>query len=89
MSGKGRPGAVVLSGERYVCTLLKIVERDGKGRPRSLTVLYDEETTTLRGGEHFLAVYIHEPSLQPKRDPESEYRAKADAAALTKSRRPS
>lgn len=68
MSDKTKPGTIILGGERYACTLLKIVERDGQGRPRSLTVLFDDESTTIKGGEHFLAAYIHAGSLAPQRE---------------------
>lgn len=44
--------------EPHRLVLMKILERDLFGRPMTMRVLYDEETTKLNGGEEFATVWM-------------------------------
>lgn len=58
--------AVVVNGVEYPAAVLLVVGRDEHGRPRECRFVHHDESITLHGGEEFLTVFAHGPSLAPK-----------------------
>lgn len=46
-----------IGGKRYSQVVIKVLERDAKGRPSKVDILYDESVTKIKGGEHFWIIW--------------------------------
>lgn len=46
-------------GKRYKPVVAQVKERDGKGRPRVVELLYDEETVKVEEGMHFWVFFAN------------------------------
>jgi len=56
--GRGRkPEKVIVDGEKYTATVMRIDEKDQHGRPRKLTLIPDDETVHINEGNQFMIVY--------------------------------
>jgi hypothetical protein len=70
---KKKPGAIIVAGERWPVHLLRVVDRDPDGAPRTLVVCRDDEAIKVDGttglvndGENvFFTVYGH-PGLSTR-----------------------
>lgn len=47
---------VSIRGKRHKYLVLKVLDRDASGRPKTVECLYDEDSTRIEGGEHFWVV---------------------------------
>jgi hypothetical protein len=51
------PDGVSIAGEEYKLLVALVHSKDKKGRPKLLSVLYDEQSIDLAGGEEFITFY--------------------------------
>lgn len=55
---KTRPSVIqVAGGKKLHLTVLKVLERNPDGSPRTFELLRDDESTNIEGGENFWLVY--------------------------------
>lgn len=52
-------------GTKYRFVVMKVLTRDHFGRPRTMETLYDEESTAVIDGDHFLIVAMQEDVAKP------------------------
>lgn len=65
---ENKPRIIVLGGERYHATVFKIQTRYENGIPEDCTLLHDNITVEVVGGEAFLIAYVSERMLRPRDD---------------------
>lgn len=58
MSDKNSVENVYPNGERYKLVVGLIHSKDEKGRPKLITLIHDEQTINLAGGEEFVTLYL-------------------------------
>jgi len=54
---KHKPRWIQTGGEKFISTVLQVIEKDELGRPKTFRLLRDDETVNLEGGEQFFVVY--------------------------------
>lgn len=52
--------------EAYKLVVMKVEEKDEYGIPRKLTILFDNESIKIDGGEEFITGYIMEVMTKPE-----------------------
>lgn len=69
MPKQKRPGAIIVAGERWPTHVLRVVERDSDGNPRTFRVLRDDETAELSDdpGQNMFFVIYGPPGMTPPR----------------------
>ncbi len=60
-----KPGRIWVQDETYVATVLKINSWYPDKTPRGLTLIKDEDTVHLKGGEQFMIVYALKEMKEP------------------------
>ena len=62
-----KPGRIVVRGETFAAVVFRVEEWDDQGRPRRMSVYYNEERIDIsEGSREFLVAYVNEASLKPK-----------------------
>ncbi len=55
-----------IKGDDYVLVVLKVLEKDGFGRPSKCQVGYDDTTFKLEGGEEFVTAWMSAGAAEPQ-----------------------
>ena len=58
-----KPRVIEVYDDRFIATVMQVLERDEEGRPRVLRAMYEGETAKLEGGEEFTVAYVNEVML--------------------------
>ena len=56
----------IIGGKSYQLVIGKVESKDTLGRPKSVTIIYDEESVDLKGGEEFVTLWMPEVVGSPK-----------------------
>lgn len=56
----------IINGEEYTLIVLKVVERDERGRPSKVQVGYDDTTFNVADGDEFLTAFVKTQTVTPK-----------------------
>lgn len=62
----GVPKEKNVRGERYKPAVFQIMTKDAFGRPKNVTMVHDEESVHLDGGEEFMVGFVKDIFTDPK-----------------------
>lgn len=61
-----RPKNIVIGADRYVATVLQVVEKDPDGSPRTFRLMREDESINIQGDEEFFVVFAREEMSKRK-----------------------
>lgn len=64
---KKKPAGISVAGEEFEATVFLIHTKDEHGRPKLCTVLHEEQSIDIAGGEEFLVAYVTRKMLRKRK----------------------